>query len=198
VVVGVLVHNQLGELVLIGLTTRDVGDADLLDRHGCLLGQVSQSIASERGVPGLHAPLCPAGLPGPGPNATAGRALHPCRIAGWMPTRRTERPKTPAAFSTCSPPQPRRLRPWLRWNCLTLGVLCRRGRRRRRMVAGRAWTTSRRTQGRSPGTAGSSPSSRRSTRPVAAKSSGSIGGLLPLEDSSTVEVADSHSILGAE
>jgi hypothetical protein len=40
--VGVLVHNQLGELVLIGLATREVGDADLLDRHGCLIGQFSQ------------------------------------------------------------------------------------------------------------------------------------------------------------
>jgi hypothetical protein len=53
----VFVHDQLGELVLIGLATREVGDADLLDRHGCLLGQGWQSIASERGVPGLHAPL---------------------------------------------------------------------------------------------------------------------------------------------
>jgi hypothetical protein len=33
-VVGVLMHDQLGELVLIGLTTREVRDADLLDRHG--------------------------------------------------------------------------------------------------------------------------------------------------------------------
>ena len=52
-------HSQLGELVLIGLATREVGDADLLDRHGCLLGQGWQSIASERGVPGVHAPLAP-------------------------------------------------------------------------------------------------------------------------------------------
>jgi hypothetical protein len=39
---GVLMHNQLGELVLIGLATREVRDADLFDRHGCLLGQGSQ------------------------------------------------------------------------------------------------------------------------------------------------------------
>jgi hypothetical protein len=32
-VLGVLMHDQLGELVLISLTTREVGDADLLDRH---------------------------------------------------------------------------------------------------------------------------------------------------------------------
>jgi hypothetical protein len=33
---------SLANWVLIGLATREVGDADLLDRHGCLLGQVSQ------------------------------------------------------------------------------------------------------------------------------------------------------------
>src|SRR4029453_3465437 len=44
----VFVHDEFGELLLIGLTTREVGDADLLDRHGCLLGQGWQIIATER------------------------------------------------------------------------------------------------------------------------------------------------------
>ena len=54
-ILGMLVHNQLGELLLTGLSTRQVRDTDLLDRHGWPPRfRIEQSIAKKRGLPGLE------------------------------------------------------------------------------------------------------------------------------------------------